>query len=460
MLEAPPSPRVHYPDLPARLEQIILKTLEKEPDQRYQSMAALAADLEKTLHTPNDINLQTQPKLPGGPPEKTRALALPRKVPVLPMAIGGIILAILAAAMLIPGIRNALFPQPTPTLAAVAVAPTETDIPTQPPAENTATTEREISATTAPDQDPTTAPFDTVTPIISQPSATIQATTPVSTTTPVPIHTFTPTIPIDTNTPVPEVIPSVPADCDLGQSIVSDKDGMEQMCVPAGDFLMGAALDDPSANTYEQPQRTVYLDVFWIDKTEITNAQYAYCVDDGACEPPISLASEIRPAYFGNPKYDSYPVVAVRWKQANTYCEWAGRQLPTEAQWEKAARGIDGTTYPWGNAEVNSTLVNFGGGNGDTTAVGTYPDGASPYGALDMSGNVSEWTADWFSLDYYRASPDSNPPGPTNGIAKVLRGGSWHDLVSNLRTTRRLWDDPQSVRLRFGFRCAMPAVGE
>jgi formylglycine-generating enzyme required for sulfatase activity len=160
--------------------------------------------------------------------------------------------------------------------------------------------------------------------------------------------------------------------------------------VPPGEFTMGN-------------NHTVYLDAFWIDKTEVTNAMYAECVQAGKCSPPRSTRSNTRNAYFGSPLYDDHPVIFIAWTDANDYCTWAGRRLLTEAEWEKAARGIDGRPFPWGRAEPWIGLLNYQAQ--DTAEVGLYPDGASPYGALDMAGNVAECVADWLSDPYY-----GNPP--------------------------------------------------
>jgi eukaryotic-like serine/threonine-protein kinase len=462
MLEAPPSPRIHAPDLPVHLEQIILKTLQKEPSERYQSMAALAADLEKVLHSPDDLDNHVQHRPSAPPPEKTRSLAKPRKRPSMLLSIAALILAILASTLLIPSIRNTLVPKPTPTQSAAAAAPTQTKFSTSLPTETSTPTEPEPSITITPKDSPTVEPTRGGSAYMKTASATppgeTQGTDFQISTTSTTSLTLTPPS-TATNTSEPTAVP-VEKKCLPGESIVSDIDDMIQFCVPAGEFLMGAAVDDQNAANYEQPQHTVYLDAFWIDETEITNAQYARCVEADACEQPLNLSSEIRPDYYGNPDFDNYPVISIHWEGAKDYCEWTGRQLPTEAQWEKAARGANGDTYPWGNAEVSGSMANFGSGIGDTTTVGTYLNGASPYGALDMVGNAAEWTADWFNLDYYHNSPESNPTGPLEGSAKVLRGGSWKDGIANLRAAKRMWDDPRSVRVRFGFRCAMPVSGE
>ncbi|MBN1147001.1 MAG: SUMF1/EgtB/PvdO family nonheme iron enzyme, partial [Anaerolineales bacterium] len=236
---------------------------------------------------------------------------------------------------------------------------------------------------------------------------------------------------------------------------VAGSDGMAQVYVPAGSFLMGAVEGDPDAGADEMSQRQVYLDAFWIDLTEVTNGMYALCVGAGACNPPLGSGSKTRPIYYGDERFVNYPVIYVSWQDAEHYCRWAGRRLPSEAEWEKAARGVDGRVFPWAEALVaSSRLANFNNQVGDTTLVGMYPLGASPYGALDIAGNVAEWVADWYGEDYYALAPLRNPLGPDSGEYRVLRGGSWLSLPRAVRVTFRLWNYPD---LRFeggGFRCA------
>jgi formylglycine-generating enzyme required for sulfatase activity len=246
--------------------------------------------------------------------------------------------------------------------------------------------------------------------------------------------------------PKPTATPTL----DIVSTQISPIDGMVQVYVPAGSFQMGSDSGDPD----EKPVHPVMLDAFWIDHTEVTNAMYTLCVEAGKCSPPSSSKSYTRDNYYGDAQYNNYPVIYVSWDNANAYCDWAGRRLPTEAEWEKAARGTDGRTYPWGNDAPDSNLLNFNSNVGDTTEVGAYPSGASPYSALDMVGNVWEWVNDWYDEAYYGNSPSENPQGPASGQYRVLRGGSWSFGVGGVRAAYRDRGEPGYFSGRIGFRCA------
>jgi formylglycine-generating enzyme required for sulfatase activity len=301
------------------------------------------------------------------------------------------------------------------------------------------------------------------------PSTPVSAATATVTALPIATETFSVTaspLPTETITPEPtstlaptlDIFLTMASDKNVIAFQVSDKDGMALLVVPPGNFQMGSTDSDTNAQPDEKPQHTVQLDAFLIDQTDVTNKMYALCVSAGACTSPSSTSSATRPSYYGNSEFDNYPVINVNWNMADTYCKWAGRELPTEAQWEKAARGTDGYTYPWGNNTPDITLLNYNGIDGDTTEVGSYPKGASPYGALDMAGNVWQWMNDWYSDTYYQSSPSSNPLGPVSGQDRVLRGGSWGNFYASVRSADRLRSEPTYTNYSVGFRCAMSAA--
>ena len=240
---------------------------------------------------------------------------------------------------------------------------------------------------------------------------------------------------------------------------LTDDHGIEMVLVPAGEFPMGGS--DLSAEADEKDVHTVTLDAYYIDKFEVTNAAYAACVeDDAACKPPIQDDSFTRSDYYGVEEYDDYPAVYINWTMANAYCEWRGARLPTEAEWEKAARGTEERLYPWGSG-IDCQKANYYGPNGcygGTTQVGSYEEGKSQYGAYDMAGNVWEWVADWYSETYYLTSPTTNPTGPDSGQSRVLRGGSWNRQEFDVRVSNRNKYGPTYFNFDIGFRCAVDAA--
>jgi formylglycine-generating enzyme required for sulfatase activity len=280
------------------------------------------------------------------------------------------------------------------------------------------------------------------------------AASPLPTDTPAPsvaiqLPTHTPMPP--TNTPMrPDATPTVnPTPWpDIGTIIRSGVDGMRRVSVPAGEFLMGSPEGEGDGN--EHPQHTVYLDAFWIDRTEVSAAQYRRCVEAGAC----SAARTGGFCTYANSAQLDRPINCVDWNQAVDYCQWAGGRLPTEAEWEKAARGSSGDPYPWGNASPDCNKVQYSGCAGTTANVGSKSAGASPYGAWDMAGNVWEWVADWYDKDIYTQSLRKNPTGPETGSLRVLRGGSWASGAAIVRVANRSSRFPDSDAHYIGFRCA------
>ncbi len=253
--------------------------------------------------------------------------------------------------------------------------------------------------------------------------------------TAIPAPTNIPPTALPTSTTV-AVIPTVTPTEERANQRISPVDGMPQVYIPAGTFRMGGMDVRRAAN--ETPEHDVTLDAFWMDQLEVTNAMYALCVQAGGCTPPQSFKSQRRPSYFDNPEFKDYPVIYVTWGQARTYCEWAGRWLPTEAEWERAGRGDDFRTFPWGEAKADGLLANFNMLVGDTSRAGTYPAGASPFGVLDLAGNVAEWVSDFYTSSYANAGT-LNPTGPatSSSLYRVVRGGSLGDAEINIRVSKR-----------------------
>ncbi len=224
------------------------------------------------------------------------------------------------------------------------------------------------------------------------------------------------------------------------ESVMPEEDWVT---IPAGDFRMGSENGESSSD--EAPIHTVYLDAYQIGKYEVTNKQFNQCIRAGAC-----IGTTV------TDKLD-HPVVNVTWFQAEDYCGWAGGRLLTEAEWEKAARGTDGRTYLWGEG-IDCAYANYNGSNcvGDTTPVGSYESGKSPYRVYDMAGSVWEWVNDWYQSDYYATLGDktSNPQGPSSGDGRVLRGGSWDLSDDYVRSSIRSWYYPADPYINIGFRCS------
>jgi len=257
-----------------------------------------------------------------------------------------------------------------------------------------------------------------------------------------------------TDTPVPPQTENPPS--------ITDDFGFPMVLVTAGPFLLGAAKEDPD----EKPVVEVTLKGFYIDQFEVSNAGYQKCVDLGVCDPPQQFDAQTRSNYYGTSEFANYPVIHVSWEDAAAFCAWRGARLPTEAEWEKAARGPSGWKYPWGN-EFDPSRSNYCGGSAicpndvddgyeDTAPVDAFVSGASPYGAYQMAGNVNEWVADWYDKNYYASLEDGveNPLGPENGQERVIRGGSFGLNAQKLRASNRGFADPLQSSEYDGFRCA------
>ena len=234
---------------------------------------------------------------------------------------------------------------------------------------------------------------------------------------------------------------------------ITGKDGAPMVLIPAGEFWMGSP--DGEGDKDEHPRHRVSLDAYSMDKFEVTVSRYAKF---------LQLTGRRDPQYWNQvntSKHSNLPVVGVDWHDAEAYCQWAGKRLPTEAEWEKAARGTDGRTYPWGNGQPTPKLANFNNKMYVKNAyderlapVDSYETGTSPYGIHHMAGNVWEWTADWYGDQYYAKNPPKNPQGPSKGDSKVIRGGSWDIEPGDVRSAVRLWFSPAYWNFLIGFRCA------
>ena len=429
-----PSVRKFNPEIHEEVELVLLKALAKHPDERYQSadefVGALQAAIAQATGMPVPTYTAISPAASSATTLKPGSGTLadkPKKKKTNTLAIG--IAVVLCLGVL--GI-GAVF-----TMAQVAKRTKETPLPTT--------------------------------------IASVAESTPVTESTQPQVEALSPS-------PEPGP-PEIPA-------LITDAKGVTMALIPAGDFTMGNSIDQvlaecrnlfpASADTNckaeyyldETPAHPVQVSAFYMDKHEVTNELYKACVNAGICKPPAQSASATHTAYYGNPEFDHYPVIWVDWNMAKAYCEWRGARLPTEAEWEKAARGDTGQNYPWGSrfegAKANACDINcqtdyadksFNDGFAEIAPADAFENGASPFGVTNLAGNVSEWVADWYMEPYYvqPGSGGPNPLGPQTGEQRVIRGGSWFRYPINLRTVTRSSREPTYTANDVGFRCVMPA---
>lgn len=234
---------------------------------------------------------------------------------------------------------------------------------------------------------------------------------------------------------------------------IISKDGAPMVLIPAGEFMMGSQQDDGIAGSDERPAHSVYLDAYYIDQYEVTTTRYTKFFQETKRTVPLYWSGQVLK------RHARKPMVGVDWNDATAYCSWVGKRLPTEAEWEKAARGTDERSYPWGNEEPNDQRANFAHccdfrDYDVLTNVGSFEEGKSSYSVYDMAGNVWEWVADWYGDAYYSMSPERNPKGPPRGMFRVLRGGSWNDKAGDMRSALRSRFSLTNQTNYIGFRCA------
>ncbi len=398
--ESLPLPKQYIPDLPQSVESVLLKVLAKEPIHRYPDVRTFVNELQNLLAgkavsaltiRPEQLRQQMTGKI-------ERMHASPSDLqPVRQKKAFPILFAVIGG-LGIFGILIAIgaYWMMNGNLAMFSAAtPTQ-----QAPLSSTATD--------------------------IPPTETIESTS-------VPIKT-----PLPTETSIPDEI--------------KDNRNVPMRLIPAGEFTMGS---DNIGDIGSQPAHPVSLEAFYIDKYEVTNKDYDSCVYAGECRKPQRLGTATRETYYANLVYDDYPVIYVDWKMAKAYCEWRGARLPTEAEWEKAARGTDARAYPWGNDKPDCNFANIAGCIGDTAAVDKYEKGQSIYGVYGMSGNVWEWTSSLFDLYPYNATDGREDPKSLS--ERIARGGSWHSESNggNVRTDTRLQLNPGSTLAYVGVRCAL-----
>jgi len=393
--ESLPLPKSYVPDLPENVEAVLLKVLAKRPEDRYPTVEAFADELNNLLTgrevTATAIKTETLREMMTGQQKRPAAdkTVAVKKRVFSPLWIGLGLLALLTLAGGFLLFKPGIF---SPAADATATAlPPATFTPLPP------------TATLPPTELPTSLPTD---------------------------------IPTVAATAIPEEI--------------TDWKQVAMRYIPAGEFTMGS---DNTGDINSRPAQSVFVEAFYIDKYEVTNEMYSVCSYAVECRKPLEGGSRTRPSYFDNQVFAKYPVIYVDWKMAKAYCEWRGARLPTEAEWEKAARGTDARLYPWGNDNPTCDIANVSGCVEDTTAVDQFPNGVSAYGVYGLAGNVWEWTSTLFRPYLYDS--DDGREDPKAFGERTVRGGSWHAFGGGtVRVDARLGLDPAYAGAYVGFRCA------
>ncbi|CAG0990600.1 eukaryotic-like serine/threonine-protein kinase [Anaerolineales bacterium] len=392
-----PLPKLYVPDLPKDVESVLLKALAKEPKDRYPDMHVFVEELQNLLagREVQASSIKTS-RLRDQMTGKVRRDQLDFPKPARKSAFPILIVAVIGIVLFFAA-GGGYWLWNNPQIFAPVMTPTQQVLPSP--------TEIPPTKTAVP---------PTVTPTVE------------------------PSLPTATSIP----------------SEIRDSRNVPMILIPAGTFNMGS---DDTGDVGSRPAQELYLDAFYIDKFEVTNEMYDACVFAVECRKPQQGGSATRNTYFANPVYANFPVLYVDWKMASAYCKWRGGRLPTEAEWEKAARGTDGRLYPWGNQEPDCSLANHVGCVADTTPVDQHKAGVSPYGVYGMAGNVWEWTSTLFRPYPYKVD-DGREDQDVLG-ERIARGGSWHVFggnTGNVRADTRMKLDPGYFGGYVGFRCALP----
>jgi serine/threonine-protein kinase len=485
--EPPPPICPKCPNLPPAVDGVLGRALAKDPGERYSSGAAFVAALAGALETsadsapvplaPQALDALQKPPAhpaprPAGPEPRARFTGDRERMVVLGVAGLLLLAAVVACGLVVWGDGDS--GRPTPAGTAIAAA-THTSVPS-------------TAANITVPGDPTATPtVEKTAPVVPMSTSTSLPPTLM----PAPTLTGSPIPPTGTPAPTATPPPTQPPVPELGDTRVRTTDGMTMVYVPAGRFQMGSSDDDlvyalqlcnesrgdcmRAWFEHEQPIHSVTLDGFWTDRTEVTNAQFATFLNEQGNQTEgdatwlnieVSLIERAGGQFRPRGGYADHPVVKVSWYGARAYCEWAGGRLPTEAEWEYAARGPDGNIYPWGD-EFDCSRGNFDdetqmddkvvpGGEGcdgyeRTAPVGSFESGASWVGALDLAGNVWEWVADWYG--HYPSTAQTNPAGPGTGDYSVLRGGSWGYYANDVRSAYRVRGSYLNSYRFMGVRC-------